>query len=142
MDNEKKEQLWEIGHTFRLILLVAAIVFFAIGLWMIYSGIKAEGTIDIKSAIVSGTVKSGSAGILVTVLSFMLMVLSLPAINRGDKKGTTRITFWQNEKNRKIAFGFVLVLIVIVAFILTKEYFLLGLLAVIITTLMGYIINS
>lgn len=142
MDREKKEQRWEIGHTFRLILLVAAIVFFAIGLSMIYSGIKAEGTIDIKSAVVSGTVKSGSAGIFITVLSFMLMVLSLPAISRDDKDSTTRITFWQNERNRKIAFGFALVLIVIVAFILTKEYFLLGLLAVIISTLMGYIINS
>jgi hypothetical protein len=142
MDHEKKEQRWEIGHTFRLILLVAAIAFFAVGLWMIYSGIKAEGTIDIKSVVVSGTVKSGSAGIFVTVLSFMLMVLSLPGLSRGDKEGTTGITFWQNEKNRKIAFGFALVLIVIVAFIITKQYFLLGVLAVIIPTLMGYIINS
>jgi hypothetical protein len=79
-----------------LILLVAAIVFFAIGLWMIYSGIKAEGTIDIKSVVVSGTVKSGSAGIFVAVLSFMLMVFSLPGISRGDQEGATR-TFWQKK---------------------------------------------
>ena len=142
MDYEKKEQKWEIGHTFRLILLVAAIVFFAIGLWMIYSGIKAEGTIDIKSVVVSGTVKSGSAGIFVVVLSFMLMVLSLPGISRGDKEGVTRITFWQDDNNRKIVFGFALVLIVIVTFMLTKQYALLGLLAVIIPTLLAYIINS
>ncbi|MDP3029587.1 MAG: hypothetical protein Q8O04_08850 [Deltaproteobacteria bacterium] len=142
MDRDRKEQRWEIGHTFRLILLIAAIVFFGIGLWMIYSGIKAEGTIDVKSALVSGTVKSGSAGIFITVLSFMLMVLSLPGISRGDKASTERAGFWQNERNRKIAFGFALVAIVIVAFILTKEYFFLGTLAVIVSMLMGYIINS
>ena len=132
MENEKKKQRWEIGHTFRLILLIAAI-YFLLSIWMIYSGIKAEGTIDIKAVVVSGTVRSGSAGILVIVLSFMLMVLSLPVINRGDKEGTTRITFWQNEKNRKIVFGFALVLIVLFAFLLTKEYYFLGVLFAIIS---------
>ncbi len=142
MDHGKEVQRWEIGHTFRLILLIAAIAFFAIGLWMIYSGIQAEGTIDVKSALVSGTVKSGSAGIFIIVLAFMLMVLSLPGIKQTDKEGTTRITFWQNDRNRKIAFGFALVLIVLVVFIITKEYVLIGILAVIISSLMGYIINS
>jgi hypothetical protein len=71
MDHYKEAQGWEIGHTFRLILLIAAIAFFAIGLWMIYSGIQAEGTIDVKSALVSGTVKSGSAGIFIIVRSFV-----------------------------------------------------------------------
>jgi hypothetical protein len=142
MDIEKKRQKWEIGHSFRLILLIAAIAFFCIGIWMINSGIKAEGTVDIKSAIVSGTVKSGSAGLFIVVLAFFLMVFSLPGLRSSKPNEAKPKTFWLKEKNQKLLAGFALVLIVLFAFIFTKEYILLGLLIGILPGLMYYIINS
>ncbi|MBT8763096.1 hypothetical protein KFV02_04035 [Desulfohalobiaceae bacterium Ax17] len=142
MDIEKKKQKWEIGHIFRLIVLIAGLAFFCTGIWMINSGIKAEGSVDIKSAIVSGTVKSGNAGLFIVVLAFLLMVFSLPGLRRSKPDETKPKTFWLKEKNQKLFAGFALVLLILFAFIFTKEYILLGLLIGIVVGLMSYIINS
>ncbi len=67
----------EFNDILRLVTLVAAIVFFSIGIWMIVNGISAEGAIDIKSAVVSGSLKTGSAGLFIVLLSFILAVFTL-----------------------------------------------------------------
>jgi hypothetical protein len=46
---------------------------------MIRSGINAEGIIDIKSSILSGSLKSGNAGLFVCFFGFMLSCFSLLA---------------------------------------------------------------
>ena len=44
---------------------------------MVVQGIEAEGTIDIKSSILSGSLESGSAGLFVLLLAFFLVVLAM-----------------------------------------------------------------
>ena len=73
----------------RLLLLSSGIVFFGIAVWLIKSGINAEGTIDVRSAILSGSVKTGSAGVLIAFLSFFMILASVlfskwPSMLRRD----------------------------------------------------------
>jgi hypothetical protein len=61
----------------RLLLLLSGIAFFGVGVWMIRSGIKAEGSIDIRSEMLSGSIKTGSAGLFLTFFSFFMIVASV-----------------------------------------------------------------
>ena len=61
----------------RLILLVSGIIFFGVGVWMIKSGISAEGSIDIRSEVLSGSLKTGSAGLFITFFSFFMIMASV-----------------------------------------------------------------
>jgi len=87
----------EFNDMLRLIALIAAIVFFAIGIWMIVNGISAEGFIDIKSALVSGSLKTGSAGLFIVLIAFILAVFALvPSLSFGRSLGVPTI----KEKSR------------------------------------------
>jgi hypothetical protein len=59
----------------RLIVCVAGIVFFGVGIWMVKTGISANGVIDIKSEVLSGHLETGSAGLFFAFFSFFMIVL-------------------------------------------------------------------
>jgi|WetSurMetagenome_2_1015567.scaffolds.fasta_scaffold677284_2 hypothetical protein len=61
----------------RLLLLLSGVVFFAVGVWMIQAGIKAEGSIDIRTEVLSGSLKTGSAGLFITFFSFFMILASV-----------------------------------------------------------------
>lgn len=64
---------WTVNDVLRVLAMLAAIVFFGIGLWMVVKGIQADGSIDIQSAVVSGKLHTGSAGLFVLLLSFLII---------------------------------------------------------------------
>lgn len=70
----------------RIIALMGAFIMFAIGAVMMWQGISAEGTIDIKSSILSGSIQTGSAGLFISFLSFFIiaMVLLLTGVNKKE----------------------------------------------------------
>lgn len=86
---------WEPQDVIRLVALIGAIALFCLGATMMWQGISAEGTIDLKSSIISGSLKSGSAGLFIAFLAFVIMVFVLsgashrrepsPSI-KGDEK--------------------------------------------------------
>jgi hypothetical protein len=47
---------------------------------MLYWGIKAEGSLDISTSLLTGQLRTGDAGVIVMFLSFMLMLSSLVRI--------------------------------------------------------------
>jgi hypothetical protein len=61
----------------RLLLLVSGIVFFGVGVWMIKDGVAAEGSIDIRSAFLTGSLKTGSAGLFVAFFAFFMILTSV-----------------------------------------------------------------
>lgn len=62
---------------YRLVALIAGVGFFIVGIVMVFLGISAEGSIDIQGAIVSGKIKTGSAGLFVLFFSFLIIVVSI-----------------------------------------------------------------
>ena len=71
------ESHWKPNDWLRLVALIGGNVLFAIGAYMLYLGIVAEGTVDIKSTILSGTLKTASAGLFICFFSFLLIVFVL-----------------------------------------------------------------
>lgn len=68
---------WEPSDVLRLVALIGALVMFGIGAFMMWQGISAEGAIDIKSSVLSGSIKTGSAGLFIAFLSFAVIVFVL-----------------------------------------------------------------
>jgi hypothetical protein len=52
----------------RLVALLGAILLFALGAFMMWQGISAEGAIDIRSSVLSGSIKTGSTGLFIAFL--------------------------------------------------------------------------
>jgi len=65
---------WEPKDITRLVALLGSLLLFILGAVMMWSGISAEGAIDIKSSILSGSVKTASAGLFICFLSFVIIV--------------------------------------------------------------------
>lgn len=61
----------------RLLLMISGIAFFGVGVWMIKDGVAAEGTIDIRSAFLTGSLKTGSAGLFVAFFAFFMILTSV-----------------------------------------------------------------
>lgn len=68
---------WEPKDIIRLVALFGALLVFALGALMMWMGISAEGAINIKSTILSGSIKTGSAGLFIAFLAFVIMALVL-----------------------------------------------------------------
>src|SRR5258708_28293850 len=71
------ESHWKPNDWLRLVALIGGHMLFAIGAYMLYLGIVAEGIVDIKSTIISGTLKTASAGLFICFFSFLLIVFVL-----------------------------------------------------------------
>jgi hypothetical protein len=76
---------WEPINIIRLVALIGAMLLFAIGVVMIWQGISAEGAIDIKSSFLSGSVKTGSAGLFIAFLSFAIIAFVLLSLGKQQE---------------------------------------------------------
>jgi hypothetical protein len=70
--------MWTPNEVRKLIAQLSGIGFCAAGVWLLIKGVSANGTIDITSSALSGKIESGSAGLFLTFLGFLLVLL--PAI--------------------------------------------------------------
>jgi hypothetical protein len=74
------------------VALLGAFILFAAGTWMMVVGVSAEGAIDIRSSIVSGSLKTGSAGLFIAFLSFIVIAFVLaPPMRRHPNTGASQV---------------------------------------------------
>jgi nitric oxide reductase large subunit len=69
--------MWTPSEVRKLVALVAGILAFAAGIYLLITQVKAEGKINITSNIMSGEIESGSAGLLLCFLALALIVVSI-----------------------------------------------------------------
>lgn len=100
---------WEPSDILRLVALVGALILFALGAFMMWQGIAAEGAIDIKSSVVSGSLKTGSAGLFIVFLSFVLVVFVLTSLSKSQTAPKRPIPA-THSKTSGIAKGFFVLL--------------------------------
>lgn len=90
-------QSWTPQDWLRLVALLGGFAIFAAGAWMLYLGISAEGVVDIKTTIASGTLKTASAGLFLCFFSFLVIALYLvtlpPATQQGVAPARSRQLF-------------------------------------------------
>jgi hypothetical protein len=112
---------WEPSDILRLVALVGALVLFALGAFMMWQGIAAEGAIDIKSSVVSGSLKTGSAGLFIVFLSFVLVVFVLTSLSKSH--ATKPSTPARPSKTAGLAKGF---FVLLTAFVIAAALAALG----------------
>lgn len=76
-------------HWIVLASLLGSFVMFGIGAWMLYAGIAAEGAVDIKTTLASGTIRTGSAGLFIIFFAFLIIIASLALLASRASKSTS-----------------------------------------------------
>ena len=71
---------WKPNDWIRLAAVIGAFALFGIGAWMLFQGISAEGVVDLKSSILSGTIKASSAGLYVCFFALFIIVFVLATL--------------------------------------------------------------
>ena len=72
---------WEPADVIRLVALIGAFFLSALGAYMMWRGIAAEGAVDIKSSVLSGSVKTGSAGLFIVFFAFGIILFVLASLS-------------------------------------------------------------
>ena len=91
---------WKPNDWLKLIALIGAFCLFGVGSVMLFRGISAEGIVDLRSTLLSGTLKASSAGLYICffplfIIIFVLVALITPAREGAPKvKGRVRRLLW------------------------------------------------
>ena len=81
----KTTETWSPTDWLRLVALIGAFVLFGLGSWMLFKGIVAEGTVDLKSSLLSGSLKASSAGLFICFFAIFIMSFVLVPLLVGRK---------------------------------------------------------
>jgi energy-converting hydrogenase Eha subunit E len=83
-------QFWQPSDILRLIALVGGFLLCGLGAYLMWLGVGAEGSVDIKSSILSGSVKTGSAGLFLIFFggAIVMFVLATLGASAGAKSAT------------------------------------------------------
>ncbi len=66
--------MWTPHEIRKLIAQIAGLLFGGSGVWLLIDGVQASGTLDITSELLSGKIESGSAGLFLLFLGFLLIL--------------------------------------------------------------------
>lgn len=105
---------WEPIDITRLVALAGGFILCGLGAYMMWLGIGAEGVVDIKSSVLSGTVKTGSAGLFIMFFGFAIILFVLATLTA--KASVAHVSLNQRRskaKNIGIAFMGVLVAFIV-----------------------------
>ncbi|MBS0415432.1 MAG: hypothetical protein JSR68_13760 [Proteobacteria bacterium] len=80
------KQTWNPNDWLRLVALVGAFALFGLGAWMLFQGVVAEGSVDLKSTVLSGTIKASSAGLYICFFALFIIIFVLVSLLGGKKE--------------------------------------------------------
>src|SRR2546430_9538709 len=81
---------WKPNDWLRLISLIGAFGLFGVGSWMLFQRISAEGFVDLKSTLLSGTLKTSSAGLYICFFALFILIFVLVTLVSRPKGGAGR----------------------------------------------------
>lgn len=84
---------WTPQDIIRLTALIGGFLLCALGGLLMWLGVGADGVVDIKSSVLSGTVKTGSAGLFTLFFGFgviIFVIASLAARESQDRLSPTQ----------------------------------------------------
>lgn len=86
---------WEPVDIIRAVALVGGFLLVGLGAWLMWLGVGADGAIDIKSSLLSGSIKTGSAGLFIgffgcVIVLFVLTTLTTKAAMAHSSPQTHR----------------------------------------------------
>ena len=103
---------WRPSDITRLVALIGALALFIIGALMMRAGIAAEGAIDVSSAVLSGSIKTGSAGLFVVFLSFLMIAFVLLTLDRKDQGSAGLVSHKSSRRLGHLVWGLLAAVVV------------------------------
>ena len=88
---------WEPQDRIKIVALIGSMAMFFLGALMMWKGVSAEGAIDLKSSLISGSLKTGSAGLFICFLSFIVIVF---IVSGASIKLTPKFGGYSNDRSR------------------------------------------
>lgn len=96
---------WEPSDIIRLAALIGGFLLCALGAYLMWLGVGAEGVVDIKSSVLSGTIKTGSAGLFTLFFGFGIIIFVLVSLNAKSQNAT--LSFAERKsKTKQILYAF------------------------------------
>ena len=96
---------WEPSDIIRLAALIGGLLLCALGAYLMWLGVGAEGAVDIKSSVLSGTIKTGSAGLFTLFFGFGIIIFVLATLNAKSQNAT--LSFAERKsKTKQISYAF------------------------------------
>ncbi|HXC08847.1 MAG TPA: hypothetical protein VNV61_07950 [Steroidobacteraceae bacterium] len=87
MDDDTR---WKPNDIIRLVVVIGSFLLFFVGVWLLVKGIAAEGTVNLKSALLSGTIKATSAGLYICFFAVFVLFAALAALPRSKAQPVGR----------------------------------------------------
>ena len=83
---------WTPPDVIRICALIGGFLLLILSALMMWHGINAEGAIDIKTSILSGSIKTGSAGLFLAFFAFAIIVYAIATagLRGGAESAVTR----------------------------------------------------
>jgi hypothetical protein len=81
---------WKPNDWLKLISLVGGFGLFGVGSWMLFRGISAEGFVDLKSTLLSGTLKTSSAGLYICFFALFIIIFVLVTLVTPRREGAAK----------------------------------------------------
>lgn len=104
---------WEPPDIIRLCALLGGFLLCGLGALLMWLGVGAEGSVDIKSSVLSGTVKTASAGLFILFFGFGIILFVLASLTA--KAASASLSLAQRKsRTRHIAQAFWAVLVALV----------------------------
>lgn len=76
---------WQPADIIRLVALIGAFFLAVVGSLMMWLGISADGAIDVKSAVISGSIKTASAGLFILFFAAGIIVYVLASLGNSQQ---------------------------------------------------------
>ena len=106
-------QPWQPSDILKLIALLGGFALCGLGAFMMWLGIGAEGSVDIKSSVLSGSIKTGSAGLFLIFFGAAIVMFVLASLGASaSAKSASPIT--RKAKSHTIGIAFFVVLIALI----------------------------
>ena len=105
---------WEPADIIRLVALLGGFLLCGLGALLMWLGVGAEGVVDIRSSVLTGTIKTASAGLFILFFGFGIIIFVLATLSA--KAANAQLTVAQRKsRTRQIAYAFWGVLVAFVA---------------------------
>lgn len=96
---------WEPSDIIRLVALIGGFLLCGLGAYLMWLGVGAEGAVDIKSSVLSGTIKTGSAGLFMLFFGFGIIIFVLASLNAKSQNATLSFAD-RKSKTKQILYAF------------------------------------
>jgi hypothetical protein len=107
-------QSWQPSDILKLLALLGGFALCGLGAYMMWLGVGAEGAVDIKSSVMSGSIKTGSAGLFLIFFGSAIVLFVLASLSVGAQaKSITPFVRKTTAHNIGVAFFIILAALVV-----------------------------